>query len=418
MTDAGQFSQWTGAPANIEATPGGAFRCFGDMIEGRNVEMVSGHHTATYLRFASIARMPALIRLIARDMSEWVLQTYRKDPVVGIVATASEAHVLVQELAGLLREHMPLRVVLTRRRAVALGLAQRDALSGAVSISLAPELPAAVIRNLADPAASLGADPPGLGPEPAIAEGAALAAVALAKLAALLPAALVLPLGAAEAALAQRRADFARVETADVLSRRAAMAGLTQVAEARVPLADAEDARLIAFRPGDGGTEHLAILIGTPDPGQPALVRLHSECFTGDLLASLRCDCGDQLRGAIAAITEARGGVLLYLAQEGRGIGLVNKLRAYQLQDAGFDTVDANEQLGFDADERVYLPAAEMLRQLGFTSVRLLTNNPEKMDALERYGIHIVERVPHVFPANGHNERYLRTKATRSGHLL
>ena len=196
------------------------------------------------------------------------------------------------------------------------------------------------------------------------------------------------------------------------------MTGLTQVAEARVPLAEAENARLIAFRPGDGGTEHLAILIGTPDPGRPALVRLHSECFTGDLLASLRCDCGDQLRGAIAAITAAGGGVLLYLAQEGRGIGLVNKLRAYQLQDAGFDTVDANEQLGFDADERVYLPAAEMLRQLGFTSVRLLTNNPEKMDALERYGIHIVERVPHVFPANGHNERYLRTKATRSGHLL
>jgi GTP cyclohydrolase II len=312
----------------------------------------------------------------------------------------------------------PLRVVLTRRRAVALGLARREGLSGAVSISLAPELPAVVIRNLADPAASLGADPPGLGPEPMIAEGAELAAVALAKLAALLPAALVLPLTAAEAGLARRRADFARVETVDVLSRRAAMTGLTQVAEARVPLAEAENARLIAFRPGDGGTEHLAILIGTPDPGKPALVRLHSECFTGDLLASLRCDCGDQLRGAIAAITEAGGGVLLYLAQEGRGIGLVNKLRAYQLQDAGFDTVDANEQLGFDADERVYLPAAEMLRQLGFTSVRLLTNNPEKMDALERYGIHIVERVPHVFPANGHNERYLRTKATRSGHLL
>jgi GTP cyclohydrolase II len=312
----------------------------------------------------------------------------------------------------------PLRAVLTRRRAVALGLAQREGLSGAVSIALAPELPAIVIRNLADPAASLGADPPGLGPEPAIAAGAELAAVALAKLAALLPAVLVLPLAPAEAALARRRSDFAPVETADVLSRRAAMTGLTQVAEARVPLADAENARLIAFRPGDGGTEHLAILIGTPAAGKPVLVRLHSECFTGDLLASLRCDCGDQLRGAIAAIAEAGGGVLLYLAQEGRGIGLVNKLRAYQLQDAGFDTVDANEQLGFDADERVYLPAAEMLRQLGFTAVRLLTNNPEKVAALERYGIDIVERVPHVFPANGHNERYLRTKATRSGHLL
>jgi GTP cyclohydrolase II len=312
----------------------------------------------------------------------------------------------------------PLRVVLTRRRAVALGLARRDALAGAVSITLAPELPATVIRKLADPAASLGAEPPGLGPELAGAVGGELAAVALAKLAALLPAALVLPLAAAEAALARRRTDFAAVETAEVLTRRAAMAGLTQVAEARVPLADAEDARLIAFRPGDGGTEHLAILIGAPDPGKPALVRLHSECFTGDLLASLRCDCGDQLRGAIAAITETGGGVLLYLAQEGRGIGLVNKLRAYQLQDAGFDTVDANEQLGFDADERVYLPAAEMLRQLGLSAVRLLTNNPEKVAALERYGIRVVERVPHVFPANGHNERYLRTKATRSGHLL
>ena len=110
--------------------------------------------------------------------------------------------------------------------------------------------------------------------------------------------------------------------------------------------------------------------------------------------------------------------MLLYLAQEGRGIGLVNKLRAYQLQDAGFDTIDANEQLGFDADERVYLPAAEMLRQLGFGAVRLLTNNPEKVAALQRYGIAVAERVPHVFPANGHNERYLATKATRSGHFL
>jgi GTP cyclohydrolase II len=312
----------------------------------------------------------------------------------------------------------PLRMVLTRRRAVALGLARRDELSGAVSLTLAPELSAAVIRNLADPAASLGAEPPGLGPEPIAAAGSELAAVALAKLAALLPAALVLSLAPAEAALAKRRTDFAAVDTADVLTRRAAMAGLSRVAEARVPLADAENARLIAFRPGDGGSEHLAILIGSPDPNGSVLVRLHSACFTGDVLASLRCDCGDQLRGAIAAIAEAGGGVLLYLAQEGRGIGLVNKLRAYQLQDAGFDTVDANEQLGFDADERVYLPAAEMLRQLGFGTVRLLTNNPDKVSALERYGIRVVERVPHIFPANGHNERYLRTKAARSGHLL
>ena len=310
------------------------------------------------------------------------------------------------------------RVVLTRRRAVALGLAPRRDLSGALTISVSPEMPASVIRNLADPAASLGVEPPGFGPEPVVAKSGGLAAVTLAKLASLLPAALVVRVGPAEAALMARRSDLVAIDAADVFKRHAEDASLTRVAEARVPLADAEDARLIAFRPGDGGIEHLAIMIGTPDPSAPVLVRLHSECFTGDLLASLRCDCGDQLRGSIAAIAQGGGGVLLYLAQEGRGIGLVNKLRAYQLQDAGFDTLDANEQLGFDADERVYLPAAEMLRQLGFGTIRLLTNNPEKVAALERYGIRVAERVAHVFPANGHNERYLRTKATRSGHLL
>jgi GTP cyclohydrolase II len=344
-----------------------------------------------------------------------VLLASRGGAVVAVAAElASEASLeRLRQISG-----RPLSVVVTRRRAVALGLAPRAALSGAVSIAVAPDLPAAVIRNLADPAASLGAEPPGLGPAPQDAESGMLAAVTLAKLAALLPAALVLSLGPAAAALARRRADFAVVEAEAVMRRRAAMAGLARVTEARVPLDGAEDARLVAFRPGDGGSEHLAILIGTPDGDTPVLVRLHSECFTGDRLGSLRCDCGEQLRGAIAAIAESGGGVLLYLAQEGRGIGLVNKLRAYQLQDAGFDTIDANEQLGFDADERVYLPAAEMLRQLGFTAVRLLTNNPDKVAALERHGIAVVERVPHVFPANGHNERYLRTKATRSGHLL
>jgi GTP cyclohydrolase II len=311
-----------------------------------------------------------------------------------------------------------LGVVLTGRRAVALGLAPREAMSGAVSIAIAADLSAAVIRNLADPAASLGVEPPGLGPKLGGANETSLAAVTLAKLAALLPAAVVLPLTQAEAALARRRSDLIVVDGDAVMRRHAQMTGLTQVTEARVPLEDAEDARLIAFRPGDGGPEHLAIVIGAPPADAPVLVRLHSECFTGDRLGSLRCDCGEQLRGAIAAIGHAGGGILLYLAQEGRGIGLVNKLRAYQLQDAGFDTIDANEQLGFDADERVYLPAAEMLRQLGFSQVRLLTNNPEKVAQLERYGIAVVERVPHVFPANGHNERYLRTKATRSGHFL
>ncbi len=337
---------------------------------------------------------------------------------ISVLAIAAE--LVTEENLLRLREisRAPARIVLTRRRAVALGLAPREELSGALTISVSPEMPAAVIRNLANPAASLGAEPPGFGPAPVLAKGGALAAVALAKLAALLPAALVLRIGQAEAALFARRGDLATIEATAVFSRDAEAAGLERVAEARVPLAEAENARLIAFRPRDGGGEHLAILIGAPDPAAPVLVRLHSECFTGDLLASLRCDCGDQLRGAIAAIARAGDGVLLYLAQEGRGIGLVNKLRAYQLQDSGFDTLDANEQLGFDADERVYLPAAEMLRQLGFGTVRLLTNNPDKVAALERYGIRVAERVPHIFPSNGHNERYLRTKATRSGHFL
>jgi GTP cyclohydrolase II len=360
-----------------------------------------------------------------RALDEAIVAFRRGDPVLldgengSVLAVAAE--LVTEESLDRLRNMSSRRlsVVLTRRRAVALGLSPRSALAGTVRVTVAAQLSAAVIRKLADPAASLGAEPPGLGPEPASAEPGALAAVTLAKLADLLPAALVLWLVPAEAALARRRADFAVVEMTAVLNRRAAIAGLERVAEARVPLTNAENARLVAFRPGDGGTEHLAILIGTPDPSSAGvLVRLHSECFTGDVLASLRCDCGEQLQGAIATIAAAGGGVLLYLAQEGRGIGLVNKLRAYQLQDAGFDTIDANEQLGFDADERVYLPAAEMLRQLGFTTVRLLTNNPDKVAALQRYGIAVVERVPHVFPANGHNERYLNTKATRSGHIL
>ena len=359
-----------------------------------------------------------------RSLGEAIAALRRGEPVlirddqISVLAIAAE--LVTEDNLHRLREisRAPARVVLTRRRAVALGLAPRAELSGALTISVSPDISAAVIRNLANPGASLGAEPPGFGPAPLVAKGGARAAVALAKLAALLPAALVVRLGAAEAALFARRRDLAAIDAKTVFSRNASAAGLERVAEARVPLTEAENARLIAFRPRDGGAEHLAILIGSPDPTAPVLVRLHSQCFTGDLLASLRCDCGDQLRGAIAAIARAGDGVLLYLPQEGRGIGLVNKLRAYQLQDAGFDTLDANEQLGFDADERVYLPAAEMLRQLGIGTVRLLTNNPDKVAALERYGIRVAERVSHIFPSNGHNERYLRTKATRSGHFL
>ena len=247
-------------------------------------------------------------------------------------------------------------------------------------------------------------------------------AIELAKLARLLPAVVLGPLSRDPG---NKRRDWARendlvyVEATDVLAyEESAARNLQQVAQAHVPLEGAENARILAWRPSDGGKEHLAIVVGEIDPTEPVLIRLHSECFTGDLLGSLRCDCGVQLRGAIAEIAKQGSGVLLYLAQEGRGIGLVNKLRAYELQDEGFDTIDANEQLGFDADERIYAPAATMLQRMGIKRVRLMTNNPEKITQLARYGIEVAERVAHSFPANGHNENYLRTKAERAGHLL
>jgi len=190
------------------------------------------------------------------------------------------------------------------------------------------------------------------------------------------------------------------------------------VSDASVPLADAQDTKIVAFRPADGGIEHLAITVGDPDPKDPVLIRIHSECFTGDLVGSLRCDCGDQLRGGIRTIAKHGSGIVLYLAQEGRGIGLVNKLRAYKLQDQGNDTFDANELLGFDADERVYQPAAQMLSHLGVNRVRLLTNNPEKVSVLQACGVEVTERVEHAFPTNKHNEPYLFAKATKGGHYL
>lgn len=250
----------------------------------------------------------------------------------------------------------------------------------------------------------------------------ATAAVQLTKLARLLPAALVAWAPPAELEEIRRWAcsqSLLLVERDDVGAYSGLAARrLTRVSEARVPLADAEDTRVVAFRPLDGGGEHLAIVVGSPDPATAVLVRLHSQCFTGDLIGSLRCDCGDQLRGAIRQIAAAGAGIVLYLAQEGRDIGLVNKLRAYELQDRGFDTFDANEALGFDADERVFLPAAEMLRQLGIGRVRLLTNNPHKVDALAEAGVEVADRVAHAFPSNGHNAAYLQAKRDRAGHLL
>jgi len=309
----------------------------------------------------------------------------------------------------------PAGLIVTGRRAAVLGLTAPTA--QAIQLGC-PDLNSVRIRALIDPDVEAPAPPPDVVASAVPASGAGHAAVMLAKIARLLPAVVLAPIDLEPEAWAHQH-DRLTVNAAAILRYDQDTAGdLRPISEARVPLADCEDTRIVSFRPRDGGAEHLAIIIGAPDPAKPVLTRLHSECFTGDLLASLRCDCGDQLRGAIAAIAQEGAGVLLYLAQEGRGIGLVNKLRAYTLQDRGFDTVDANEQLGFDDDERVYLPAVRMLRVLGFTRVRLLTNNPAKVGALGRHGIEVAERVAHTFPSNAHNWSYLQTKAKRSGHLF
>jgi len=315
---------------------------------------------------------------------------------------------LAAEMAGpdILKRFKPAWLVLSHARARTLKI--RLYTPEVVALPLLG-LDAATIRAVADPTADL--DMPLKGPFTALRRklpAAFAASVKLAKLAGLLPAA-ILCRGALRGAVEVRIADITAYENQ-------AAESLAIVTRARVPLLGAEETELVAFRASNGAPENIAVVIGRP--AAPVLTRLHSECFTGDLLGSLKCDCGEQLRGAVEAIAKAGGGVLLYLAQEGRGIGLINKLRAYRLQDQGFDTVEANERLGFEADERVYAVAARMLHLLGFKAVRLLTNNPDKVAGLAAAGITVTERVPHAFPSNRHNEFYLKTKAEKAGHLL
>lgn len=188
-------------------------------------------------------------------------------------------------------------------------------------------------------------------------------------------------------------------------------------AMAKLPTARGEFT-IIAYENNVDGQIHLALVKGDPDPKQPVLVRVHSECLTGDVMGSLRCDCGNQLRQAMKQIDENGGGILVYMRQEGRGIGLLNKLQAYELQDQGKDTVEANEALGFPADLRDYGVGAQILVDLGVKKIRLLTNNPRKIKGLEGYGLNIVERIPLEIPPCTHNAGYLSAKKSKLGHLL
>ncbi|MGD9810262.1 MAG: GTP cyclohydrolase II [Sphingobium sp.] len=302
-------------------------------------------------------------------------------------------------------------ILISAARAQTLHLAnQREAAN--------PEAPVLVRREswidvagamaLADPVGDLAT--PFKGPYRALplsAPDAAAAALRLARLAGILPAFFV----AAEPVTVEASVD------ADAIGDFGTGAQLFVAARARLPVEAAEDSEIVAFRTAGDAREHVALVIGKRDGSVP-VVRLHSECLTGDVLGSLKCDCGPQLHAAMHEIAGANWGVLLYLRQEGRGIGLINKLRAYALQDQGFDTVDANVRLGFAIDARDFSVAAQMLKLLSIPRIRLLTNNPAKVEGLEDEGVEVVERVALAIEANPHNERYLATKRDRTGHQL
>lgn len=308
------------------------------------------------------------------------------------------------------------RMLISSARAVTLKLANQRAAAvpeAPVLIRGADSFDLPLARAVADPALDLLR--PMKGPfvaETIAAPESAVAAMELARLAGVLPAFLVDPEGAGEAQ---------DVASADLAAWKDS-ARLAIAARAHLPVAAAEDAEIVAFRSADDLREHVALVIGQHSADRAPLVRLHSECLTGDILGSLKCDCGPQLDAALRAMAEEAGmggwGVLLYLRQEGRGIGLINKLRAYQLQDQGFDTVDANNRLGLPTEARDFPVAARMLELLGVHGIRLMTNNPAKVDSLRSAGVDVIERVPHQLPPNPHNARYLDTKRDRTGHLL
>jgi GTP cyclohydrolase II len=314
-----------------------------------------------------------------------------------------------QAMLELLDPEQRASMLISAERAVALGLAnERDAARehGPVEVSHCDWLDRDTARALADPGGDFSRSP--IGPLTAIPLKNATdaeAGLTLARLAGLLPALWIVDAAAAEAHLSPAE-----------IERAAAAPVATIVARAKLPLDDLPPSQMVAFRDPATGEEHVALAIGAFG-GKPPLVRLHSECLTGDVFGSLKCDCGPQLKEALRIIGSEGGGVLLYLRQEGRGIGLANKLRAYSLQDRGLDTVDANRRLGFADDERNYGMAAAMLRALGIQQVRLLTNNPNKVAGLEHEGIGVAERVAHHMPTNPHNADYLATKRKRSGHF-
>lgn len=317
-----------------------------------------------------------------------------------------------QDLVGLPNHPV---LVLTARRAETLKARAYDGDIARIDVPRAADVK--WLHALADPADDLNA--PMKGPLSSLRNGDPAGhrlAIALTKSARLLPAVVTSEMEDGRAFARDHMLTYLPQAAAEPLLNKSSP--LHPVAAARLPIYASEAGRLHVFRPEDGGEEHYAIEIGRPARNKPVLARLHSACFTGDVLGSLKCDCGPQLQGALTQMGEEGSGILLYLNQEGRGIGLANKMRAYSLQDQGFDTVEANHRLGFEDDERDFQIGSSILKELGFSEVRLLTNNPAKIAMMEKTGVVVTERVPLQVGENPFNKAYLATKARKSGHML
>jgi len=386
------------------ASPG---KCFNSLPIGLSKR-------ATLQALVTMALAPNTTELLARARADLRIGV----PVVLARADGSGAMMLAAEtvtgprLAALMAQGQGPHLAITARRAETLRARAYD--GDLARIALPGEATVPWLRAIADPAGDLAS--PMKGPFKCQRGGDAAparAAIALCKSARLLPAAVVATVTDPAALAATHGLTLVPADAVDT-----GLADYTETISARLPLEVSEAGRLHIFRPGDGSEEHYAVEIGTPDRAAPVLARLHSACFTGDLLGSLKCDCGPQLRAALAQMGAEGAGVLLYLNQEGRGIGLANKMRAYSLQDQGFDTVEANHRLGFEDDERDFRIGATLLREMGFAAVRLMTNNPAKVARMESSGLTVTERVPLRVGENRHNQAYLATKAKKSGHLL
>ncbi|WP_050604930.1 GTP cyclohydrolase II [Ruegeria sp. 6PALISEP08] len=360
--------------------------------------------------------IPDITELLARaraDLRMGVPVALTDDSGFSVLAVSAET-LTPQRLADLKNLGAPV-VAITGRRAETLKARAYD--GDLARVSLPADADINWVQAVADPSDDLNA--PMKGPLMTERQGNAnlhRIAIALAKSARILPAAVVVPVEDGRAFAASH--GLTCIDHTRAVPHLADRSALHEVVAARLPMEVSEAGRLHIFRPEDGGEEHYAVEIGRPDRDKPVLARLHSACFTGDLMGSLKCDCGPQLRGALAQMGAEGAGVLLYLNQEGRGIGLANKMRAYFLQDQGFDTVEANHRLGFEDDERDFRLGSDILTSLGFNSVRLLTNNPAKIAMMERTGIAVTERVPLKVGETAHNREYLATKAAKSGHLL